>query len=226
MSRINESRMAQMKRPGMSDASRPSAPQSESSEQPSHQGQQGQQGQQNSTDLQSQPVLPKPPTPHVPIYNPMAKRAAPVNAGTVDLPSSMIPSSVKKHSKEPTPINNPFASIAPMPQEEEQPEVSVPGPQLRFTLVPYGEQSLSDDDSSEKESENDNKETDADFASFMKKINSLPSYIVYSTNTQETTTLHTVRFCEETNASKGENPHTRRKTLPTAQTKGNIRDCS
>ena len=124
----------------------------------------------------------------------MAKRAAPVNAGTVDLPSSMIPNSVKKHSKEPTPINNPFASLTPVPQEEEQPEVSVPGPQLRFTLVPYGEQSLSDEDSSEKETENDNKETDADFASFMKKINSLPSYIVFNKHT-ETTTLHTVRCC-------------------------------
>ena len=167
----------------MSDASRSSVSQSEQLSQQVQQVQQVQQEKQNSTDPQSPPVLPKPPAPHVPIYNPMAKRAAPVNAGTVDLPSSMIPSSVKKHSKGPTPINNPFASIAPVSQEEEQPEVSVPGPQLRFTLVPYGEKSFSDDDSSEKETESDNKETDADFASFMKKINSLPSYIVFSTNT-------------------------------------------
>ena len=114
-----------------------------------------------STDSAPAPApapAPSEPKPHIPIYNPMAKRSTPVNAGTMDLPSSLIPNSVKKQVKEKPVIYNPFLSSLPVSnkaesdskkeeEKEEEEKINVPGPQLRFTLVPYGtDQSDEDDD--------------------------------------------------------------------------------
>ena len=143
------------------------------------------------------PAAPPEPKPHIPIYNPMAKRSTPVNAGTMDLPSTLIPNSVKKQVKEKPAVYNPFLSSLPMTEKAEadskkEEKINVPGPQLRFTLVPYGadESDQSDDDHSssddndengeeqrnlvetkEKKAEMDEKE-DA-FSQFMKEISSM-----------------------------------------------------
>ena len=103
------------------------------------------------------------PKPHIPIYNPMAKRSTPVNAGTMDVPSSMIPTSVKKQIKEKAVTFNPFLSSLPVSdkgvteseqkKEEEEDKINVPGPQLRFTLVPYGIEDSEDDSSDDVSSE-------------------------------------------------------------------------
>ena len=134
------------------------------------------------------------PKPHVAIYNPMAKRSTPVNAGTMDLPSSLIPNSVKKQVKEKAVTYNPFISSLPVSAKEEtdnsksEDKINVPGPQLRFTLVPYrmdksDEEDSSEDESSEEtkslteEKENEeqkevNKKEEA-FSQFMKEISSM-----------------------------------------------------
>ena len=154
----------------------------------------------SSTSNDSAPAAaaaPPEPKPHIPIYNPMAKRSTPVNAGTMDLPSTLIPNSVKKQVKEKPAIYNPFISSLPVTEKVEadskkEEKINVPGPQLRFTLVPYGadESDESDDDHSssssddekdeeqtnlveteEKKNEVDEKE-DA-FSQFMKEISSM-----------------------------------------------------
>ena len=111
------------------------------------------------------PAAPSEPKPHIPIYNPMAKRSTPVNAGTMDLPSTLIPNSVKKQVKEKPAVYNPFLSSLPMTEKAEadskkEEKINVPGPQLRFTLVPYGadESDQSDDDHSSSSSSDDDDE--------------------------------------------------------------------
>ena len=95
----------------------------------------------------------------------MAKRSTPVNAGTMDLPSTLIPNSVKKQVKEKPAVYNPFLSSLPVTEKTEadskkEEKINVPGPQLRFTLVPYGadESDQSDDDHSSSSSSDDNDE--------------------------------------------------------------------
>ena len=144
-------------------------------------------------------AAPPEPKPHIPIYNPMAKRSTPVNAGTMDLPSTLIPNSVKKQVKEKPAIYNPFLSSLPVTEKAEadskkEEKINVPGPQLRFTLVPYGadESDQSDDNNSSSSSSSDDEngeeqtnlveteekkdevdEKEDAFSQFMKEISSM-----------------------------------------------------
>lgn len=156
----------------------------------------------SSTSNDSAPAAaaaPPEPKPHIPIYNPMAKRSTPVNAGTMDLPSTLIPNSVRKQVKEKPVIYNPFLSSLPVTEKAEadskkEEKINVPGPQLRFTLVPYGadESDQSDEDHSSSSSSNDDengeeqtnlieteeKKNEVDekedaFSQFMKEISSM-----------------------------------------------------
>ena len=117
-----------------------------------------------------------PPPPPVEIYNPFVEKSAPVDVGRSSLPSTLIPSSLKRRMAEGKPkptvstARNPFASSLPAPPKpdvESEADVSVPGPQLRFSLVPYGMEA-----SDEEKPPATSKEDDA-FAQFMQDIASL-----------------------------------------------------
>lgn len=107
-------------------------------------------------DLHNTPPPPPPVAgPHIPVQisNPFAAPSKPVNVGSVAVSSSMIPSTVKRHTTsqvetKTTTKKNPIAAslvseLPSTPQIEQ--ESFVPGPQLRFTLVPYGEQDSDDE---------------------------------------------------------------------------------
>ena len=116
-----------------------------------------------------------PPPPPVEIYNPFVEKSAPVDVGHSVVPSTLIPSSLKRRMAETKPkpavpaARNPFATSLPSPPKpdvESEVDVSVPGPQLRFSLVPYGMSA------SEEEKPSTSKEDDA-FAQFMQDISTL-----------------------------------------------------
>ena len=117
-----------------------------------------------------------PPPPPVEVYNPFVEKSAPVDVGHSSLPSTLIPSSLKRRLAEsrPKPVvsaaKNPFASSLPSPPKpdvEFEADVSVPGPQLRFSLVPYGMEASEDEKPPAA-----SKEDDA-FAQFMQDIATL-----------------------------------------------------
>ena len=127
-----------------------------------------------------------PPPPPGEIYNPFVERSAPVDVGHSTLPSTLIPSSLKRRMAEGKPkpavstAMNPFASSLPAPPKpdvEVEADMSVPGPQLRFSLVPYG-MDASEDEKPPAPSKEDkkppapSKEDDA-FAQFMNDIATL-----------------------------------------------------
>ena len=116
-----------------------------------------------STSPSSPPPPPPPPT-SVPVYNPLALKEGPIRASSVGISSSLVPSSVKRRAAaaaaaapKVTP-NNPLASSLNLvePKEAEEEEfVSVPGPKLRFSLVPYPESEDQEDEPVPPPSEED-----------------------------------------------------------------------
>ena len=99
-----------------------------------------------------------------------------MDVGHSTLPSTLIPSSLKRRMAEGKPkpavstAMNPFASSLPAPPKpdvEVEANMSVPGPQLRFSLVPYGM-----DASEDEKPPAPSKEDDA-FAQFMNDIATL-----------------------------------------------------
>ena len=131
-------------------------------------------------DLHNTPPPPPPIAgPHIPVQinNPFAAPSKPVNVGSVTVSSSMIPSTVKRHTTslvekkietEKNPIAASLVSTLPSTNQIEQ-ESFVPGPQLRFTLVPYGEQE-SDDEVPPPPPPEQPSNDDKDLADFMASI--------------------------------------------------------
>lgn len=139
-------------------------------------------------DLHNTPPPPPPIAgPHVPIQitNPFAAPSTPINVGSVNVSSSMIPSTVKRHVEasqvekktdtEKNPIAASLVSSYPSTNQLESESV-VPGPKLRFTLVPYGEQDSDDEVPPPPPPVQPSKE-DKDLADFMASIAGL--YSIY-----------------------------------------------